>query len=56
MVKDLGFASDEARLSGTVTPQLDVSRSVFTELTEQGFGDQDTSVVQAWIEGLTRPQ
>ncbi|MEO7588833.1 MAG: NAD(P)-dependent oxidoreductase [Arachnia sp.] len=50
MVKDLGFATQEARHSGTVTPQLDVLRSVFTDLTAQGFGDQDTAVVQAWIE------
>ncbi len=53
MVKDLGFATDEARRSNTVTPQLDTLRSGFSDLTEQGFGDQDTAVVQAWIESLT---
>lgn len=53
MVKDLGFARDEARRTATVTPQLDVLRSAFTELTAHGFGDQDTAVVQAWIESLT---
>ncbi len=55
MVKDLGFASEEAHRSGTVTPQLDVLRTAFTDLTAQGFGDQDTAVVQAWIESLTPP-
>ncbi|RMB62126.1 NAD(P)-dependent oxidoreductase [Tessaracoccus antarcticus] len=52
MVKDLGFARQEAALSRTVTPQLDVLQTCFTDLTAQGFGDQDTSVVQAWIESL----
>lgn len=50
MVKDLGFAQDEARISSTATPQLDVLKAAFTSLTEEGFGDQDTAVVQAWIE------
>lgn len=52
MVKDLGFASDEARRTGTVTPQLDVLRAVFTDLTVRGLGDQDTAVVQAYVEDL----
>ena len=54
MVKDLGFATDEARRSGTSTPQLDVLRSAFTDLTEAGLGDQDVAVVQAWIESRSR--
>ncbi|QTE28003.1 NAD(P)-dependent oxidoreductase [Pengzhenrongella sicca] len=54
MVKDLRFAADEARLTGTATPQLDVLRDVFTALTAAGLGDQDTAVVQAYLEGLTR--
>lgn len=54
MVKDLGFATEEARLSNTATPQLDTLREGFSALTAQGFGDQDTAVVQAWIESLTR--
>ncbi len=52
MVKDLGFATAEARRSGTATPQLDVLRAVFTDLTAAGFGDQDVAVVQAYIENL----
>ena len=52
MVKDLGFAQTEARVSSTMTPQLDVLMDGFTSLTTAGFGEQDTAVVQAWIESL----
>ncbi len=52
MVKDLSFATDEARSTKTATPQLDVLRAVFTDLTAQGMGDLDTAVVQAYIESL----
>lgn len=55
MVKDLTFATEEAARTGTGTPQLDVLRATFTALTDAGLGDQDTAVVQAWIEGLARP-
>jgi len=54
MVKDLGFATDEARRSGTPTPQTDVLLRVFTDLTERGYGDQDTAVVQAYLETYER--
>lgn len=54
LVKDLGFATDEAVRTGTATPQLDVLRSVFTDLTAAGLGDQDTSVVQAFVGSLAR--
>lgn len=53
MVKDLTFATDEARRTGTGTPLLDVLRGVFTDLTAAGLGDQDTAVVQAYVESLT---
>ena len=53
MVKDLGFATAEARRGGTATPQLDVLRAVFTDLTDAGFGDQDVAVVQTYVESLT---
>ncbi len=52
MVKDLGFATAEARRSGTATPQLDVLRDVFTDLTTAGLGDHDIAVVQAYVESL----
>uniref|UniRef100_UPI0020279444 NAD(P)-dependent oxidoreductase n=1 Tax=Actinotalea sp. C106 TaxID=2908644 RepID=UPI0020279444 len=54
MVKDLGFAVDELRRTGTASPQTDVVRQVFTDLTAAGLGDQDTAVVQAFLEGLER--
>ncbi|WP_341358316.1 NAD(P)-dependent oxidoreductase [Georgenia sp. M64] len=54
MVKDLGFATAEAAATGTATPQLDVTREVFTGLTDAGLGDLDTSVVQAYVESLGR--
>ena len=54
MVKDLGFATVEAIRSGTATPQLDTLREAFTDLTARGLGDQDTAVVQAYIEQLER--
>jgi 2-hydroxy-3-oxopropionate reductase len=55
MVKDLTFATAEARRGGTVTPQLDVLRDVFTGLTEAGLGDQDVAVVQTYVENLRMP-
>ena len=55
LVKDLGFATDEAVRTATATPQLDVLREVFTDLNAAGHGDQDTSVVQAFIGNLARP-
>ncbi len=55
MVKDLGFAAAEARRSGTATPQLDVLRAVFTDLTKSGLGDQDVATVQACVENLAAP-
>ncbi|MEP7764349.1 NAD(P)-dependent oxidoreductase [Sanguibacter sp. 25GB23B1] len=54
MVKDLTFATDEAERTGTATPQLDTLRTIFTDLTAAGLGDQDTAVVQAFIENQTR--
>lgn len=50
MVKDLRFAAETAEASETVTPVLETLRHVFTALTDAGMGDDDTAVVQAWIE------
>ncbi len=55
MVKDLNFATAEARRGGTATPQLDVLSELFTGLTEAGLGDQDVSVAQTYIENMHRP-
>lgn len=54
MIKDLGFAADEAEASDTLVPQLDVLRELFTAVTEAGMGDLDTSVMQAFIEQQQR--
>jgi len=55
MVKDLAFATAEARRGGTATPQLDVLSQIFTGLTAAGLGDQDVAVVQTYVENLTAP-
>lgn len=54
MIKDLTFAIEEARHTNTPTPQTDVLLRLFTDLTERGYGDQDTAVVQAYLEGQSR--
>lgn len=56
LVKDLAFATDAARSGGTATPLLDVLRAAYVSLTEAGMGDQDTSVVKAWVESLDVPE
>ncbi|NEM90941.1 NAD(P)-dependent oxidoreductase [Galbitalea soli] len=53
MVKDLGFAMDEARKSGTVAHQLETLKASFESLTAAGFGDQDIAVTRAWVESLS---
>ncbi|WP_430867224.1 NAD(P)-dependent oxidoreductase [Demequina aurantiaca] len=55
MVKDLRFATAEARAGGTVTPQLDVLSEVFIALTEAGLGEQDVAVVQTYVQNLRLP-
>jgi 2-hydroxy-3-oxopropionate reductase len=50
MVKDLRAVAEEARQSGLELATIDVLRGVFADLTEAGLGDNDTSVVQAWLE------
>jgi 2-hydroxy-3-oxopropionate reductase len=56
MVKDLSAATEEARRTGTTTPQTDLLLRVFTDLTRRGYGDQDTAVVQAYLEALGRDE
>jgi 2-hydroxy-3-oxopropionate reductase len=50
MVKDLDFAVGEAESTGVTTAQLRLSRELFRDLVDLGYGDQDTSVVQAYVE------
>jgi 2-hydroxy-3-oxopropionate reductase len=52
MLKDLGFAAAAAEATATTTRQLPALRAAFAELVERGHGDQDISVVQAYIAGL----
>lgn len=52
MLKDLRFAAAAADATATTTRQLPALRAAFAELVEHGFGDQDISVVQAYIAGL----
>jgi 2-hydroxy-3-oxopropionate reductase len=54
MVKDLSAATEEARRTATPTPQTDLLLQVFTDLTARGYGDQDTAVVQAYLESFRR--
>lgn len=56
MVKDLGAATQEARRTATPTPQTDLLLEVFRDLTARGYGDQDTAVVQAYLESFGRPE
>jgi 2-hydroxy-3-oxopropionate reductase len=50
MVKDLGFAIAEAERTGVAVAQTRLVHDLFVELVAQGFGDQDSSVLQAFIE------
>lgn len=54
MVKDLGFALDQAAAVGVTAPQLERLRSSFAELVDRGFGDQDIAVTRAFVEDLSR--
>jgi 2-hydroxy-3-oxopropionate reductase len=54
MLKDLGFAAAAAEETATATRQLPALRAAFAELVERGHGDEDISVVQAYIAGLGR--
>ncbi|HWU45775.1 MAG TPA: NAD(P)-dependent oxidoreductase [Humibacter sp.] len=54
MVKDLGFARDEAERTATATPQLTMLQHVFAGLVDAGLGDEDLSVVQAFVSSLPR--
>lgn len=56
MVKDLTSAVAEARRTATPTPQTDLLLRVFTDLTRLGYGDQDTAVVQAYLESRARDE
>lgn len=50
MVKDLSFALEEAERTQTRTDLLRLLRDQFTQLTADGFGEQDISVTRAFVE------
>lgn len=53
-IKDLAAYRAEADATGTPTLIADRLYDVFADLTAAGLGDQDSTVVQAWIEGMER--
>ncbi|RXZ67146.1 NAD(P)-dependent oxidoreductase [Agromyces albus] len=53
MVKDLGFALDEARRTDTVLPQTEALLAAFTALVDRGYGDDDIAVTRAFVESLS---
>ncbi|NUU17184.1 NAD(P)-dependent oxidoreductase [Cellulomonas humilata] len=50
-IKDLAAYREEAEITGTRTVLADRLHDTFSELTAAGWGDEDSTVVQAWIEG-----
>lgn len=55
LVKDLGFARVVAQDTGTPTPLADTVLGIFTDLTERGFGQDNLTVVQSYLESFPRP-
>mgnify|MGYP001409801679 CR=1 FL=1 len=55
LIKDLRAVAEEADQTGLALVSIDVLRRVFSELTEAGLGDSDTSVVQTFIEERSTP-
>lgn len=55
MIKDLTAVQGEAAASGLRLVTGPVLLDAFSALTEAGLGDQDTTVVQQWIEQVSRP-
>lgn len=49
MVKDLAAAASAARVTGTVTTQLDATRGVFDGLVAAGLGEDDLAVVHRYV-------
>ncbi|GLO62861.1 3-hydroxyisobutyrate dehydrogenase [Vibrio sp. MACH09] len=45
MIKDLGFCLDEAKRQGLQLPQTEKATNQYKQLSEQGFGRMDTSVL-----------
>lgn len=48
-IKDLQAYLDEARRTGTQTVQADRLLHAFSDLTDRGWGREDTAIIQQWI-------
>lgn len=55
MIKDLRAVAEEADVTGIRTVSVEPLRAVFGDLTADGLGDYDTSVVQQFIESRSKP-
>jgi 2-hydroxy-3-oxopropionate reductase len=55
MIKDLRAVAEEAEQSGLALVTIEPLRKIFTDLTNAGFGDYDTAVVQRYLEILSEP-
>lgn len=55
LVKDLRAVAEEAAETGLNLVSIDVLRKVFGDLTDAGLGNNDTSVVQDFIESQSQP-
>lgn len=53
MVKDLGFAEEEALRTGVHARQLAFLSSAFRDLRDRGYGDDDISVTRAYVRDLS---
>ncbi|ARS54143.1 NAD(P)-dependent oxidoreductase [Kushneria konosiri] len=54
MIKDLGFARDEAAQQQVTTPQLSTLLALYHDLGERGLGELDLTVTQRYIAELDR--
>ncbi|WP_309711612.1 NAD(P)-dependent oxidoreductase [Pseudolysinimonas sp.] len=53
MIKDLGFAEEEALHTGVDARQLAFLSSAFRDLRDRGYGDNDISVTRAYVRDLS---
>lgn len=54
MIKDLGFACDEAARGEVVAPQLTTLMALYEDLGRRGLGEEDLTVTQRYIAELDR--
>lgn len=52
MIKDLGFALEQAAKVHAAAPLTGMLRAAYADLTAKGMGDMDASVFQEWVEAL----